>query len=80
MKVVIVLKFIAAVISVTVPAIATNKTKDLYLLGLFPFTGGWNGGEAYLQAATMAMEHINSRGDLLPEHRLSMAYNNSRVG
>lgn len=62
-----------------VSTLGENKTKDLYLMGLFPFTGVWDGGAAYLEATTMALEQINNRHDLLPEHRLNLIYNDTKV-
>ncbi|XP_071790355.1 gamma-aminobutyric acid type B receptor subunit 1-like [Asterias amurensis] len=50
-------------------ASSNNKTK-LYLLGLFPMTGAWAGGEALLLASQLAVRDINANRGVLPGFEL----------
>ncbi|XP_038051812.1 gamma-aminobutyric acid type B receptor subunit 1-like [Patiria miniata] len=46
-----------------------NATK-LYLLGLFPWTGAWDGAEATVPATMLAVQDINADPKLLPDYEL----------
>jgi len=56
-----------------------RKTRTLYIGGIFPMSGSWAGGRGCRPAADIALEHINRRTDLLPDFRLKMLANDSRV-
>lgn len=58
----------------------SNGLRNLTILGLFPLTGGWGGGESALTAAEMALDHINARTDILPNYNLIMEWKNTKVG
>jgi len=53
---------------------AKTKKKQIYLAGTFPISGseGWQGGQACLPAALLALEDVNRKVDLLPNHHLDM--------
>nr|XP_046272894.1 gamma-aminobutyric acid type B receptor subunit 1 [Scatophagus argus] len=51
--------------------------KKLYIGALFPMSGGWPGGQACLPAAQMALDLVNSRTDILPDHELELIHYDS---
>ena len=53
--------------------------KDLYMIGLFPFHGSWNGGAAFLASSQLALQQINARDDVLPNYRLNLLWNDTGV-
>ena len=53
---------------------------DLFVLAMQPMIGPWPGGEGIKVAATMALENINARDDILAGYNLSMIWVNSEVG
>ena len=53
-----------------------ESKKDIYLMGLYPHTGGWTLPLSPL-SAKMALQHINSREDLLPGYTLNVEWRNS---
>jgi len=56
--------------------VISKKTgkKQIYLAGTFPISGseGWQGGQACLPAALLALEDVNRKVDLLPNYHLDM--------
>ncbi|XP_072029935.1 gamma-aminobutyric acid type B receptor subunit 1-like [Amphiura filiformis] len=42
----------------------------IYLLGLYPMSGNWPGGQAYLPASQLAIQHINANTSVLPDYEL----------
>ena len=57
-----------------------NKTtKDLWLLGLFPFSGSWSGGLGQLPAVEMGLRDVNADPDMLPGYTLHMTVNDTSV-
>lgn len=65
---------------------STNKSQmdqraALHIGGIFPIAGegGWQGGQACMPAARLALEDVNARKDLLPGYVLKMYSNDSRV-
>lgn len=62
-------------------SVVETKT-PLYIAGLFPLSpGGWieNYGNQSLISVSMAIDLINNRSDILPEHELILVYNDSKV-
>ena len=58
----------------------TNKTtKDLWLLGLFPFSGSWSGGLGQLPAVEMGLRDVNADPNMLPGYTLHMTINDTAV-
>ena len=53
-----------------------ESKKDIYLMGLYPYTGGWTLPLAPT-CSNMALDHINSREDLLPGYTLHVEWRNS---
>lgn len=53
----------------------------LHIGGIFPIggAGGWQGGQACMPAAKMALEDVNKRKDLLPGYVLKLHSNDSQV-
>merc|ERR1719150_3393549 len=53
---------------------ACCEKKQIYLAGTFPILGseGWQGGQACLPAALLALEDVNREVDLLPDYHLAM--------
>jgi len=56
-----------------------KKSRTLYIGGIFPMSGAWAGGRGCRPAVDIALEDINRRPDLLPNFRLQMLSNDSRV-
>ncbi|PVD28713.1 hypothetical protein C0Q70_11307 [Pomacea canaliculata] len=56
-----------------------EKTRDLYIMGLYPRSGSWQGGESMLTASLMAVRQINSMPDILPGYRLNIIANDTLV-
>ena len=58
---------------------ADNRT-ELWLLGLFPFSGPWPGGLGQLPAVLMGIDDVNNDPTILPGYKLRMTINNTAVG
>ncbi|XP_071051678.1 gamma-aminobutyric acid type B receptor subunit 1 isoform X3 [Onthophagus taurus] len=56
-----------------------NDAHVLHIGGIFPIMGqgGWQGGQACMPAAHMALEDVNKRKDLLPGYVLELHQNDS---
>lgn len=54
---------------------------ELHIGGIFPIggKGGWQGGQACMPAAKMALADVNKREDLLPGYQLILHSNDSEV-
>lgn len=54
---------------------------ELHIGGIFPIAGkgGWQGGQACMPAARLALEDVNSQKDLLPGFKLTLHSNDSEV-
>ena len=58
----------------------TGSEQDIHLAGVIPLSGDvWNAGQAMVLAADMAIEDINSRGDILRGYNLTLHVEDSRV-
>lgn len=55
--------------------------EDLHIGGIFPMQGegGWQGGQACMPAAELALADVNARPDLLPGYKLRLHSNDSQV-
>ena len=64
----------------TISAISGDDTKTpIYILGLYPMTGAWDGGVSFLPATQMALEHINANQSLLAEYELILVNRDTGV-
>ena len=65
-------------LSVSLPSDDSNV---LHIGGIFPINGkgGWQGGQACMPAANLALEDVNRRKDLLPGYLLKLHSNDSEV-
>jgi len=65
------------VMIVTTLAVKRKKTekKQIYLAGTFPINGseGWQGGQACLPAAKIALEDVNRNSDILKDYHINLA-------
>lgn len=54
---------------------------ELHIGGIFPIggKGGWQGGQACMPAARMALEDVNNENNLLPGFKLTLHSNDSEV-
>lgn len=54
---------------------------DLHIGGIFPIAGkgGWQGGQACMPAAKLALDDVNKEKNLLPGYRLILHSNDSEV-
>lgn len=54
---------------------------ELHIGGIFPIQGklGWQGGQACMPAARLALEDVNSQKNLLPGFKLTLHSNDSEV-
>ena len=57
---------------------AENRT-ELWLLGLFPFSGPWPGGLGQLPAVLMGIDDVNNDPTILPGYKLRMTVDNTAV-
>merc|ERR1719211_242052 len=51
------------------------EKKQIYLAGTFPIGGseGWQGGQACLPAALLALEDVNNNKDILTNYHINLA-------
>ncbi|KAM4637203.1 LOW QUALITY PROTEIN: gamma-aminobutyric acid type B receptor subunit 1-like [Amazona ochrocephala] len=56
----------------------SSGKKAVHVGALFPMSGGWPGARPCLPAVRMALEDVNSRGDILPEHELRLIHHDSK--
>ncbi|XP_045468620.1 gamma-aminobutyric acid type B receptor subunit 1 isoform X1 [Harmonia axyridis] len=65
------------IFSVNVAGSSDNNV--LHIGGIFPIAGegGWQGGQACMPAANLALEDVNARKDLLPGYTLKLHSNDS---
>lgn len=58
-----------------------EATNVLHIGGIFPIEGegGWQGGQACKPAASLALDDVNKRKDLLPGFTLQLHWNDSEV-
>lgn len=54
---------------------------QLHIGGIFPINGkgGWQGGQACMPAAKLALQDVNEKEDLLPGFNLTLHSNDSEV-
>ena len=55
-----------------------NVTK-LHLLGLFPMTGPWAGGQAVLPATRLAVQDVNANPNVLPGYEIILIHKDTSV-
>nr|KAG5702808.1 hypothetical protein BaRGS_001890 [Batillaria attramentaria] len=59
---------------------STSETvHDLYLMGLYPWSGPWHGGESLLASSTLAVDVVNNRTDVLPGYRLHIVHDDTKL-
>lgn len=61
--------------------ITNGRPDELHIGGIFPINGkgGWQGGQACMPAAQMALDDVNARENLLPGFKLILHSNDSEV-
>lgn len=69
---------------IIVCAVKPNSARvydELHIGGIFPIAGkgGWQGGQACMPAARLALEDVNSKNNLLPGFKLTLHSNDSEV-
>ena len=52
--------------------------KDLHVIGLFPYSGIWHGGESMQTAIQIGMDQVNSM-EVIPVYRLRMTAYDTKV-
>ncbi|XP_041350736.1 gamma-aminobutyric acid type B receptor subunit 1-like [Gigantopelta aegis] len=67
---------IAALVGNSLPG--ATSVKNIYFIGLLPFDGVWNGGQAILTGIQIALDQIKEREDVLPGYRINILWNNSK--
>jgi len=72
--------FLLAGASVWLTGDLATALKQIYFAGTFPIKGseGWQGGQACLPAAEMALEDVNNSPDLLRGYNLNLAHKDDR--
>ena len=71
-------RFIAATFVVCLVTISDAKS-PINLLGLYPMTGDWAGGQAMLPASEMAILDINANASLLADYELRVIVTDTKV-
>lgn len=71
-------------LSVVMQAVGAHGVRiydELHIGGIFPIggKGGWQGGQACMPAARLALEDVNNKKDLLPGFKLTLHSNDSEV-
>ena len=57
-----------------------NAVRDLYIGGLFPLDDPeWVGTRLILQAAQLAIRHVNENPNILPDYNLNLIWNGTQV-
>lgn len=58
-----------------------GRADELHIGGIFPIAGkgGWQGGQACMPAARLALDDVNKEQNLLPGFRLILHSNDSEV-
>ena len=66
---------VLAVATLVLLTLVSGAKKQIYLAGTFPISGseGWQGGQACLPAALLALEDVNSNSGLLADYHLNLA-------
>uniref|UniRef100_A0A1B0BPM6 Receptor ligand binding region domain-containing protein n=1 Tax=Glossina palpalis gambiensis TaxID=67801 RepID=A0A1B0BPM6_9MUSC len=61
--------------------IKAGRPNELHIGGIFPIAGkgGWQGGQACMPAARLALDDVNKETNLLPGFRLILHSNDSEV-
>ncbi|KAK2172393.1 hypothetical protein NP493_966g00017 [Ridgeia piscesae] len=70
------LLLLAGQVETTNDTVADHRT-ELWLLGLFPFSGPWPGGLGQLPAVLMGIEDVNNDPTILPGYKLRMTVDNT---
>lgn len=65
----------------SVSVASSSDGNVLHIGGIFPIAGegGWQGGQACMPAANLALEDVNAKKDLLPGYTLKLHSNDSEV-
>ena len=71
-------RFIAATFVTYLVTISDAKS-PIYLLGLYPMTGDWAGGQAMLPASEMAILDINANDSILADYELRVIVTDTKV-
>lgn len=60
---------------------SVNGANQLHIGGIFPIAGkgGWQGGQACMPAAKLALQDVNENPDLLPGFNLTLHSNDSEA-
>ena len=60
---------------------SVRSPKTLYIGGLFPMTGSSAAyaGEGLLRVSKLAINMVNNRSDVLPDYRLQLVWNDTKV-
>lgn len=71
----------AMILQLCVCVLPEDEENVLHIGGIFPIAGegGWQGGQACMPAANLALTDVNNRADLLPGFTLRLHSNDSEV-
>ena len=71
--------FVILLLSLSLAVLAEKK--QIYLAGTFPSGGseGWQGGQACLPAAKLALEDVNRKDDILKDYHINLADKDDEV-
>lgn len=58
----------------------TDNRTEIWMLGMFPMTGGWYGGQGIFPAIEMALDDINGRQTVIPGYQLRLVWGDTKVG
>ena len=64
---------------ITVICHAASALTPLYILGLYPMSGSWPGGQGQLPATKMGIEHVNANDSILPGFELVLINKDTQV-
>ena len=69
-----------AAISLANLVLEVHGAVPIYILGLYPMSGGWPGGQGLLPATQLAFLHINNNEKLLKDYELILLDKDTQVG
>ena len=70
------------ILSVIAPCLANNVSSKtpIHVLGLYPMSGPWAGGEALYPATQLALQDVNNNDEILTNYELKITFADTKVG
>lgn len=59
--------------------VAVTEKTPLYILGLYPFSGDWAGGQGQFPATQLGFDCVNNNEQILPDYEFKLVARNTLV-